>query len=74
MTTVTVEKTKHYLVVKIPLRAVEEGRAELSPRARKIVDTAITQGLRDIEAGEVFGPFKNAQDFKKILRKFSVKK
>ncbi len=74
MTTVTVEKTKHYLVVKIPLRAVEEGRAELSPRARKMVDTAITEGLRNIEAGEVFGPFKNAQGLKKISRKSSNSK
>ena len=56
MATVTVEKTKNYLVVKIPLQAVEEGRAELSPRSRKMVDTAIAEGLRNIEAGEIFGP------------------
>jgi len=69
MSQVLVEKTKDYLVVKIRLKTMEGGKAELSPRAQKIVDSAIDEGLRDIEAGRVFGPFKNVKEFKKALAK-----
>lgn len=68
MNQVTVERTPQYLIVKIPLKAVEEGRAELSPRARKVIDKAIAEGLRDIAAGRVFGPFKDVKSFKTALR------
>ena len=68
MNQVTVEKTQNYLIVKIPLRAVEIGRAELSPRARRVINGAVHEGLRDIEAGRVLGPFRNAREFKKALR------
>lgn len=68
MSQVLVEKTKGYLVVKIPLKTVGEGRAELSTRAQKIVDAAIEEGLRDIEAGRVFGPFKSVKEFKKAVK------
>ena len=68
MSTVTVEKTKNYLVVRIPLGAVQGGRAKLSPRAQKIVDASIAGGLGDIKAGRVFGPFKNMGEFKRALR------
>jgi len=68
MYNVTVQKTKDYLVVKIPLRAVKEGRAELSPRARKVVDAAIDEGLADIRAGRTFGPFNSVGEFKRALR------
>ena len=71
MQVVTVEKTKNYLVVKIPLGAVEDGRARLSPRARKIIDGVIKGGLRDIEAGRVFGPFHSVGEFKRALGKAS---
>ena len=67
MQEVTVQKTKDYLVVKIPLRAVKEGRAELSPRAQKVVDAAIAEGLADIQAGKVFGPYESVAEFKKAL-------
>ena len=69
MSNVTVEKTKDYLIVKIPLKATEEGRAELSPRAQKIVGAAIQEGIKDIEAGRVSGPFRNMKEFKSSLRK-----
>lgn len=69
MPEVTVEKTKNYLIVKIPLKATEEGRAEFSPRAQKIVDSAIQEGMEDIEAGRVSGPFRNMKEFKSSLRK-----
>jgi len=41
MPTVTVEKTEDYILVKIPLKAIKNGRAELSNRARKVIDSAI---------------------------------
>ncbi|MBI4160076.1 hypothetical protein HY504_02825 [Candidatus Wolfebacteria bacterium] len=71
MPVVTVEKTKNYLVVKIPLKAAEEGRAELSRREQKIVDAAIARGLRDVEAGRIFGPFASGKELKSALRKVS---
>lgn len=71
MNQVTVEKTPKYLIVKIPLRSVEIGKAGISPRAQKIIDTAIAEGIADINAGRVFGPFKNVQEFKKSLRKIN---
>lgn len=70
---VTVQKTKDYLVVKIPLRAVKEGRAELSSRAQKVVDSAITEGLSDIRAGRTFGPFDSVKEFKRALRNTHAK-
>ncbi|MDO8569880.1 MAG: hypothetical protein Q7R89_03885 [bacterium] len=69
MTGVTVEKTKDYLVVKIPLRSVTDGRAELSARAQKTIDAAIAEGLADIKAGRVYGPFDSVKEFKDSLRK-----
>ena len=71
MNQVTIEKTPKYLIVKIPLKSVESGKAELSPRARKKVNAAIAEGLQDIDSGRIFGPFKNVQEFKKSLRKNS---
>ena len=66
MPQVIVEKTKGYLVVKIPLNAARR-RMELSGRARKIVDEAISEGLIDIEAGKVVGPFKNVKEIQRAL-------
>lgn len=71
MNQVTIEKTQKYLIVKIPLKSVENGKAGISPRAKKIIDTAIAEGLSDIDAGRVFGPFKNIQEFKKSLKSIS---
>lgn len=73
MSTVTVEKTKKYLVVKIPLGAVENGRAEISSRSQKIIDGAIKMGLRDIEAGKTFGPFSSVGEFRRALKSSSRK-
>ena len=69
MNQVTVEKTQKYLIVKIPLQAVDEGRAELSPRAQKIIDAAINEGLRGIAAGRVLGPFKDVKSFKTSIKR-----
>lgn len=73
MNRVTIEKTPQYLIVKIPLKAVEEGRAELSPRSRRVIDKAVSEGLADIEAGRVFGPFSDVKNFKAALRTASRK-
>lgn len=61
MPLVTVEKTKKYLVLRIPLEAVEE-------KGQRMVDEAIKEGLKDIEAGRVFGPFRNVREFKQALQ------
>ena len=67
MPTVTVEKTEDYILVKIPLKAIKNGRAELSNRARKVIDSAIEEGVSDLEAGRGFGPFKSVKEFKRSL-------
>ena len=67
MSQVLVEKTRDYLVVKIPLRAAREGKAELSSRGQRIVDAAISEGLKDIGAGRVVGPFKSVKEIRKAL-------
>lgn len=69
MSRVTVERTPGYLIVKIPLKAVGEGRAELSPRTRKVIDRAVAEGLRDVAAGRVFGPFPSVRSFRAALKR-----
>jgi len=71
MSQVTIEKTPKYLIVKIPLKSVEIGKGELSRKGQKIIDRAVAEGLRDIEAGRVFGPFRNTREFKKTVKKLS---
>ncbi|MBI2673802.1 MAG: hypothetical protein HYX23_00785 [Candidatus Zambryskibacteria bacterium] len=68
MSEVTIEKTKDYLVVKIPLKSVSDGRAELSARTQKIINSAIAEGLADIKAGRVYGPFESVKEFTNSLR------
>ncbi|MEK7077133.1 MAG: hypothetical protein AAB967_02785 [Patescibacteria group bacterium] len=72
MSHVIVERTQKYLIVKIPLKAVAEGRAELPPRARGVIDRAISEGLRDVEAGRLFGPFASVRSFKAALKRRSA--
>lgn len=69
MRQVILEKTQEYLIVKIPLKSVKTGRAEISPINQRIVNKAIAEGLNDIKSGRVFGPFKNIKEFKTALRK-----
>lgn len=69
MATITVEKIEDYLVLKIPLKAVKNGRAELSQKGQHIIDSAIAEGLADLEAGKIFGPFKSVKEFKETLAK-----
>lgn len=66
MPLITVEKTKKYLVLKIPLGAVEQN-------GQKIIDEAIREGLEDIEAGRTFGPFQSVREFKQVLRSSNKK-
>jgi len=61
MPLITIEKTKDYLVLRIPLKAVEQ-------RGQRIVDEAIREGLNDIEAERVFGPFQSVREFRQALR------
>lgn len=69
MPTVTVKKTEDYLVIKIPLKAAERGEASISNKSQKIIDAAISEGLKDIKSGNVFGPFKSVKEFKKAINK-----
>ena len=68
MPLVTVEKTKKYLVLRIPLGAVEQKKAEISSASQRIIDEAIKKGLGDIKAGRTFGPFRSVREFKQALR------
>lgn len=68
MTQVTIEKTSKYLIVKIPLTSMRNGKAELTPASRKAVDSAINEGIRNIEDGRFIGPFKNIKEFNKAIR------
>lgn len=69
MNQVTIEKTEKYLVVKIPIESVSSGKAQISAKSKKLVDQAIIRGLRDVEAGRIFGPFRNAREFKAAIKK-----
>lgn len=69
MRQVILEKTQEYLIVKIPLKSVKTGRAEISPSSQRVIDKAIAEGLSDIKSGHVFGPFKSVMEFKAALRK-----
>ena len=62
MPLITVEKTKKYLVLRIPLRAVEQN-------GQRIINKAIKEGLSDIAAGRIFGPFRSVREFKQTIRK-----
>ena len=73
MSQVTIEKTQKYLIVKIPLKSVQSGKAEVSLRAQKVIDRAIAEGLKDIKDGRIFGPFENIKEFKKALKYTSGK-
>lgn len=68
MNQVAIEKTQKYLIVKIPLTSVQVGKADLAPKSRRIIDRAIAEGLRDIEAGRSVGPFKSVKELKKSVR------
>ena len=72
MNQVLVEKTKNYLVVKIPLLSVKAGKAILPSKAQKTIHKAIEEGLGDIASGRVFGPFKTVKKFKAALNKAQV--
>lgn len=69
MNQVTIEKTEKYLVVKIPIESVSSGKAQISAKSKKLVDQAIVRGLRDVEAGRIFGPFRNVREFKAAIKK-----
>lgn len=69
MNQVTIEKTEKYLVVKIPIESVSSGKAQISAKSKKLVDQAIIRGLRDVEAGRIFGPFRNVREFKAAIKK-----
>ena len=68
MPSVTIEKTKDYLIIKVPLGAVKNGQAQLPPRGQTALDKALAEGLLDIEQGRTFGPFASVREFKAALK------
>lgn len=69
MTQITLEKTDNFLILKIPLKSINDGRADISDKDGIIINKAILEGLDDIESGRVFGPFANAEEAEKELLK-----
>ena len=65
MIQLTVSKTKDYLILKIPLRAVRRGKVFVSPR----VERMIAEGLMAYVHGRGAGPFhaKQATAFLRTL-------
>ena len=57
MGTVTISKTKDYLVLKIPLKALRPRRS-VSPSRE---DRAVADGLRALEQKKIVGPFLSAK-------------
>lgn len=68
MNQVTIEKTEKYIIVKIPIKSVNTGRASISAKSQSVVNKAIAEGLHDIESGRIFGPFKSIRAFKAALK------
>ena len=64
MPELTVTKTKDYLILKIPLRAVRQGEISVSSRTERM----IAQGLKAYAEGRTYGPF-NAKEADAFLRK-----
>ncbi len=69
MNQVTIEKTKEYLIVKIPIKSVNSGRALISAKSSSALNKAVAEGLADIRAGKIFGPFPSVRSFKVALKK-----
>ena len=69
MTQITLEKTNNFLILKIPLKSIDDGRVDISKKDMNIIDNAISEGLADIEAGRVFGPFASVEEAEKGLLK-----
>lgn len=68
MPSVTIEKTSSHLVIKVPLGAVDNGRAQLSLRGQTALDKALAEGLLDIKQGRTLGPFSSVREFKAALK------
>ena len=64
MSELTVTRTKEYLILKIPLRAMRRGKVSVSSKT----DRAITEGLKAYAEGRTYGPF-NAKEADAFLRK-----
>ena len=64
--TPTIETTKDFILIKIPRRMFsgDLGRGKLSSLER-----GLAQSLREAEQGNLYGPFSNAKDFLRVLKK-----
>ena len=58
MEPITITKTKDYLILKIPTKALKQKRDGVSPTEKK----AVQEGLRALEKGKVSKPFKTAKE------------
>jgi hypothetical protein len=64
--TPTIETTKDFILIKIPRKMFfgDVGRRKLSGLER-----GLAQSLREAERGKLYGPFPNAKDFLRALKK-----
>ena len=64
MTQLTIEKTKDYLVLKIPLGAIKEKKSLIPSQEEK----AVLEGLKALEEGRVSKSFKTTKEAISFLR------
>ena len=64
MEPITITKTKDYLILKIPTKALKYGRKDTSSNEKKIIQ----EGLNALEKGRVSKPFKTAREAIVFLR------
>lgn len=64
MNQLIITKTKDYLILKIPLRSVNEGTVSVSARDRKV----IIEGLKAVKDKKVSQSFTNAKEAISLLR------
>lgn len=65
-TTPSIETTRDFILIKIPRRMFSEDirREKLSS-----LESGLAQSLREAKQGTLYGPFSNAKDFLRALKK-----
>jgi predicted transcriptional regulator len=54
--------------VKVRKAMPPSGIDDETPEQRKIIDAQLAEGLADVEAGRVYGPFKTAAELERSMR------
>ena len=66
-------KVRSNCVVLTPKPAVDDEDDEYTPEQRKIIDAQLAEGLKDIEMGRVYGPFKTIAELERSMRQVGKK-